>query len=99
MKTRAVTVHQSDGFSPTKLADYIGWLQNTYTDVPPEHRHTAQIEISGSDDYGPCTTITYTRPMTKDEQVMYDKEIERQRRIIEMRERATYEKLKAKFQP
>ena len=99
MKTRAVTVHQSDGFSPTKLADFIGWLQKTYIDIPPEHRHTAQIEISGSDDYGPCTTITYIRPMTEDEQAVYDKEIERQRRINEMRERATYEKLKAKFQP
>lgn len=87
---------------PTKLEAYIGVLQNILVDIPPEHRHTAQVEITFVPNYGDYavkTVIGYTRPETDEEIAERTKAAIRATRASEERERALFEKLKAKYQP
>ncbi len=105
MNTKTITVLQTDqgeyNYPPYSLADFIGFFQNIFVDIPPEYRHTARVDMSIRESYGdhyPAVEVTYTRPETPKETEEREQAALRATRASEERERALYEKLKAKYQ-
>ena len=73
MKTISKTVDQYNGaWPPEDAAGALAWFQAKLTDVPPEFRGTARIEIGSEESDGSSKAtieVSYTRPETDDEEV------------------------------
>jgi hypothetical protein len=76
MKTITVTDNDVVG-SDTRLVDVIAALQDALAKIPEEFRDVAELEIWAYDWEGSC--VTYSRPLTNDEQAERLAGIERQR--------------------
>lgn len=83
-----------DGYVPHTVVELISALQDALSDIPPEYRATAEIDVSEDPDpYDSCgydsLRITYSRPMTEGEHDEYA----RSRRADLLSEIIDYERL------
>ncbi|NZD50564.1 hypothetical protein [Rhizobium leguminosarum] len=83
-----------DGYVPHTVIELISALQDALSDIPPQYRATADVDISEDPDpYDGCgydsLRVTYSRPMTEREQEEYA----RSRRADLLSEIIDYERL------
>lgn len=102
MKTvKVVDIEEYEkGFPPDNLIAFREWLDARIAEVPLENLASAKIDISGYDNYGSAcanVAISYTRPLTPEEQEVKRQHDEQYRRQIEERERAALASLQAKY--
>jgi hypothetical protein len=90
-----------DGFPPSSLAEFQGWLSEYINKIPVEHRRTAQVEIdsvgSFEDTHYAKIRISYTRPMTDEERAQEQAQTKRAQAEIVAHELALLRGLKAKY--
>lgn len=98
-----VTVTLLDAYSgdiPDKLSDAIAWLQGYLKSVPVARRDSATLDIE-TGEYSADVRITYKRPETNTEWKARKTDVARRAALAqtraEERERAEFERLKAKF--
>lgn len=98
-----VREHAYSGFAsdiPTGVSEAIVWLRGHLAAVPKAHRPTAYLSID-SDDYSASLSIGYIRPETNKEWAARRADVARRQALAEAaqqeRERAEFERLKAKF--
>lgn len=98
---KVIDVEQhNDDFPPANLMKFREWLNARIAEVPLEHLANAEIEIDGVENYGSAyanVAISYTRPLTPEEQEVKRQYDEQYRRHIEERERAALASLQAKY--
>jgi hypothetical protein len=83
------------------LLQFNTWITKAIQEIPEEFRETAKFTIDCDCDFGNDMTISYERPQTAEEFRAKQEEREQRQRAMrrqdELRERAEYERLKAKY--
>lgn len=101
-RTISIEVFTADWSSPeipSNLGDYIQWLQGILASVPEEYRDSAGIDFDSDYESSRVSVeIDYERLETDEEIQGRLDAITQQSRLRDERDRAQYEKLKAKFE-
>ena len=83
-----------DELPPSGLLDFRDWLREKIESIPPAHRHTATIQMSGPE----YECISYSRPENRSEQIKRWAREAVDREAHEATERRHYERLRDKFE-
>ena len=100
--TLATAEKYDAGFPTDDAVGFAAWLSNLIEQVPPEHRHTAKLEISSvgsyEDTHYATVTFLYSRKETDEEEAERESKEAQTSAIQRNRELQQLAALKAKYE-
>lgn len=97
-----VHTREYDGeWPPTEATAFLGWLSAKLAVIPEDRRYTARVELGVMEDYDcfrPSIDISFSRLETDAEVESRIAAEQAEKRNREARERAEFERLRAKFE-